>query len=104
MPSGESGGETRIQVGLELLPVGPVLHPRAGRVQVLADGDVRGVSNQGGRLAPVAQRDAQHAETALGVVIGDALDLAGQILRAPLVAGKGERAARTSVSIPGTHA
>jgi hypothetical protein len=51
---GRVGGRDANPGRLELLPVGPVLHPCAGRVQMLADGDVRGVSDQGGRLAPVA--------------------------------------------------
>ena len=73
MPSGESGGDTRIQSALNCWPVRAVLHPRAGGVDVFADGHLRGMPDDRRRLAPRAQGHTQDAEPALGVVVRDPL-------------------------------
>lgn len=77
-------------VGLELLAVRAVLHPRAGRVDVLADGDLRRVADDGGGFASTPQRHAEDAEAALRIVIRDAFDLSGHVL-GPLVAASQQR-------------
>ncbi len=84
--------------GLELLSVRAVVDPRARRVQVFADGDLRDVADDGGRVAPSAEPDPQDAEAALGLVIRHALDLTRQVLGAAFVAGQWQGRGRT----PGT--
>ena len=79
---GRVRGRDADPVGLELLPVRAVVHPRAGGVDVFADGDLRRVADDRGGFASTPQRHAQDAEPALRVVIGDALDLSGHVLGA----------------------
>jgi hypothetical protein len=73
-------------------------------VHVLADGDLRHVADDGDRLAASAHCDPQHAEAALGVVVRDAIDLPGEVLRAPLIARERKGTASSSFTSAGTHA
>ena len=65
---------------LELLAVGAVVDPFAGRRHPLAGRDRGGVAHDGHEVAVPARLDPQHAEAVLRVVKGDALDEAGQHL------------------------
>jgi hypothetical protein len=64
-------------VGLELRAVVAVLHPRAGRLDVLAGGGAGEVADDRDEAAAAVGLHAQHREAALGVVRGHALDDAG---------------------------
>ena len=66
--------------GLELEPVGPVVHPRAGGVDELAGGDRGGSTEHGDQIALAADLDPQHAEAAVRVMERHPLDQASQVL------------------------
>ena len=63
--------------GFELLTMGTVVDPVAGRGNPLAGRDRGGMANQGDRLASATGLDPQHAKAILGVLVGDPLDQSG---------------------------
>ena len=67
-------------VGLELLAVVAVLHPVAGRLDVLAGDGAGQVADDGDEAAPAARPGRAARRSPFGVVKGDALDDAGQVL------------------------
>ena len=78
MPSAESGSEVRRKRRFELLAVGAVVDPFARGGDPLAGRNGRGMADDGHDITMPARLGAQNAEAILGVVIGDALDQAGQ--------------------------
>ena len=58
--------------------MGVVVDPLAGRGDPLAGGDDRGVTDNGNQFTVAARLDAKDAKAVFGVVVGDALDEAGQ--------------------------
>ena len=63
---------------LELLAVGAVVDPFARGGDPLAGGNGCGMADHGHQIAMPARLGAQNAEAVLGIVVGDALDEAGQ--------------------------
>ena len=63
---------------LELLAMGVVVDPFARRGDPLAGGDYRGVADDGDQFAVATGLDAKNTKAVFGVVVGDALDEAGQ--------------------------
>ena len=61
---------------LELQAVGAVVDPGAAHLHPLAGGDAGGMADDGDQVPLAARLDPQHAEPALGVVEGHALDQA----------------------------
>ena len=78
MPSAEVGARGAQEPRLELLAVGAVVDPLAGRRDPLAGRNRGGMADHGHQIAMPARLDPQNAEAVLGIVVGDALDQAGQ--------------------------
>ena len=76
MPSSVVGGAALQEGGLELEPVGPVVHPSAAGLDELAGADRGGSTEHGDQIALAADLDPQHAEAAVRVVEGHPLDQA----------------------------
>ncbi len=80
MPSADVGVEVLRNRGFELLTVGAVVDPVAGRCNPLAGRDRGGMADQGDQLAAAAGLNADDAKAILGVLVGDALDQSGEHL------------------------
>ena len=78
IPSIELGAEVFEKPRLELLTVGAIVCPFAGRCDPLAGGDDGGVADHGHQIAVPARLRPEHAEAVLGVVEGDPLDEASE--------------------------
>ena len=70
------------EIGAELHAVRPVVDPPPARLHELAGADRRGVADDGDQVALAARLHPQHAEAAVVVVEGDALDETGEVLLA----------------------
>jgi hypothetical protein len=68
------------EIGTKLHPVRPIVDPSAARLHELARANGRSVADDGDQIALAARLDTQHAEAAVLVVEGDALDEAGEVL------------------------
>ena len=68
------------KMGAKLYTVRPVVDPPPARLHELAGADGRSVADDRDQIAMAACLDPQHAEAALLVVEGDALDQAGEVL------------------------
>ena len=68
------------EVGAKLYAVGSVVNPPAARLHELAGADGCSVADDRDQVAMAARLDPQHAEAALLVVEGDALDQTGEVL------------------------
>ncbi len=68
------------EIGAELHAVRPVVDPPPARLDELAGADGRSVADDGDQIALTARLHPQHAEAAVLVVEGDALDEAGEVL------------------------
>ena len=66
------------EIGAELHAVRPVVDPPAARLDELAGADRRRMADDGDQIALAARLHPQHAEAAVLVVEGDALDEARQ--------------------------
>jgi hypothetical protein len=80
MPSSVGRRSGAQECGLELEPVGPVVHPRASVVDELAGADRGGGTKHRDQIPLAADLDTQHAEAAVRVVERHPLDQAGQVL------------------------
>ena len=78
MPSAEVGERGAQEPRLELLAVGAIVDPFARGRDPLAGGNGCGVADHRHEITMAARLGAQNAEAILGVVVGDALDEAGQ--------------------------
>src|SRR5215471_20875717 len=67
--------------GFELDAVRAVVDPGPARLDELAGGDHRGMSDEGNEIALATGFDPQNAEAVVGVMEGDAVDQARQDLR-----------------------
>ena len=66
------------ETGAELHAVRPVVDPLPGHLDEFAGGDRSGVTDDGDQIALTPRLHPQHAEAAVHVVEGDALDEAGE--------------------------
>src|SRR6266567_9504524 len=80
MPSADVGVEVLRNRGFELLTVGAVVDPVAGRCNPLAGRDRGGMADQGDQLAVATGPDPDDAKAILGVLVGDPLDQSGKDL------------------------
>ena len=78
MPSAEVGERGAQEPRLELLAVGAVVDPFARGGDPLAGRNGCGMADHGHDITMPARLGAQNAEAILGIVVGDALDEAGQ--------------------------
>ena len=78
MPSAEVGARGAQKPRLELLAMGAVVDPFARGGDPLAGRNGCGMADDGHHIAMPARLGAQNAEAVLGIVVGDALDEAGQ--------------------------
>ena len=78
MPSAEVGERGAQEPRFELLAVGAVVDPFARGGDPLAGRDGCGMADHGHQVTMPARFGAQNAEAILGIVVGDALDEAGQ--------------------------
>ena len=78
MPSAVVGGAAAQETGAELQAVRPVVDPLPGHLDEFAGGDRSRVTDDGDQIALTPRLDPQHAEAAVHVVEGDALDEAGE--------------------------
>ena len=76
----DARGRSRVRgpdlVGLELLAVGAIDHPLAGPFQVLAGRDRGGAAHDRHQFRAALDRDLEHGEAALRIVVGNPLDYA----------------------------
>ena len=78
MPSAEVGERGAQEPRLELLAVGAVVDPFARGRDPLAGRNGCGMAHHGHEITMAARLGPQNAEAILGIMIGDALDEAGQ--------------------------
>ena len=78
MPSAEVGERGAQEPRLELLAVGAIVDPFARGGDPLTGRNGCGMADHGHHITMPARLGAQNAEAVLGVVVGDALDEAGQ--------------------------
>jgi hypothetical protein len=80
MPSTHVGAEVLKELRLELLAVGAVVGPLAGRRNRLAGGNHGGVANDGNEIAVTSCLDPNDAKSVVGILVRDALNQPGQHL------------------------
>ena len=80
MPSTAVGSAAPQEIAAELHAVHPIVDPPAACLDELAGTDRRSVADDGDQVALAARLHPQHAEPAVFIVKGDALDEAGEVL------------------------